>query len=605
MKKLLFTTLLIFCFALLTKAQTYNEYELSFENAVHHEAHIKVMFSNLENKVLEVRMSRSSPGRYAVHEFAKNVYSVKATDSKGNELRITRPNPYQWNIGDHDGTVNFEYTLYANRAEGTYSGIDETHAHLNMPATLVWARGLDHRPIKVKFNVRTDRNWKVATQLKPLGDNVFYAPNTYYLMDSPAEIADLFIRERKVGEQTIRLALHKSGTTDKEVDRYFDELMGIVEQQKAVFGELPAYDYGNYTFLTCFMPNASGDGMEHRNSTYVVSGLATERPLGVTSMGTISHEFFHGWNVERIRPKSLEPFNFEDANMSGELWFAEGFTQYYTNLMRARSGSITSEQYIKGLGGSVGYVMNAPGRKYNNPIEMSYQAPFVDAATSIDPTNLSNIFISYYTYGSVIGLALDMSLRTMDNGKDLDGFMQHVWLTHGKPEIPYTVRDLQARLGEYAGKSFADSFFNKYIYESEMPDYASLFKNMGVIFENSRANKPTLGANFRLHDEGYALMTSNAPVGSPVYNAGIETEDKIISIDGLPMDKSKIKELDMYLLLNRYKPGDKIQIKYKKLWGEEKTVQVTLAEDQNYFTEVDPSANAQAKARRDAWLEKK
>ena len=594
------TIALLSFLAISLQAQTYNEYELSFDNAVHHEANIKIKFSNLENKVLEVRMSRSSPGRYAVHEFAKNVYNVKATDSNGKALPITRENPYQWNVAGHNGTVNFEYTLYANRAGGTYSGIDESHAHLNMPATLAWARGLDQRPVKVKFNVREDRNWKVATQLKDLGNNTFYAPNTYYLMDSPTEIADLYFRERNVDGQTIRLALHKDGTTDAEVDAYFEETMGIVMQQKAVFGELATYDFGQYTFLSCYMPNASGDGMEHRNSTYVVSGLPVERPLGSTSMGTMSHEFFHNWNVERIRPKSLEPFSFEDANMSGELWFAEGFTSYYTALMQARSGSISAEQYVNGLGGSVGYVINAPGRSFHNPIEMSYQAPFVDAATSIDPTNLSNIFISYYTYGSVLGLALDMSLRTMDNGKNLDDYMKYVWEKHGKTEIPYTVRDLQARMAEYAGESFANEFFGKYILDSQMPDYASLFKKMGVSFTNRAAGQASIGGNIRKQRGGWQL-TGNATVGSPIYKAGVESEDVILSIAGTTLtDDSNINEI-----IAAHKPGDTIEIKYRKIWGEEKTSKLTLEEAQAWSTAMDANADAKAKARREAWLRKR
>jgi predicted metalloprotease with PDZ domain len=598
MKKL--TILLFSLLAISLQAQTYNEYELSFDNAVHHEANIKIKFANLENKVLEVRMSRSSPGRYAVHEFAKNVYSVKATDSKGNELPVTRANPYQWDVANHDGTVNFEYTLYANRAGGTYSGIDETHAHLNMPATLAWARGLDKRPVKVKFNLPKVGKWKVATQLKPLGSGIYYAPNTYYLLDSPTEIADLFIRERKVGDQTVRWALHKHGTTDKEVDRYFDELMGIVEQQRAVFGELPKFDFDEYVFLSCYMPNASGDGMEHRNSTYVVSGLPIERPLATTSMSTISHEFFHSWNVERIRPKSLEPFDFEDANMSGELWFAEGFTSYYTALIQARSGSITAEQYVRGLGGSVGYVMNAPGRNYHTPIEMSYQAPFVDAATSIDPTNLSNIFISYYTYGSVLGLALDMSLRTRDDGKNLDDYMKYVWQQHGKPEIPYTVRDLQARLAEYAGETFANDFFDKYIFDSQAPDFAGLFEKMGVTFVNIGAGKASLGGTLRMQREGWQL-TSNATVGAAIYKAGVEVEDVILSLAGTELnDDSNINEI-----LAAHKPGDTIEIKFRKMWGDDKSAQLTLEEAQQFASAINENASPQAKARREAWLKKR
>ena len=419
-------------------------------------------------------------------------------------------------------------------------------------------------------------------------------------MDSPTEIADLYFRERNVDGQTIRLALHKDGTTDAEVDAYFEETMGIVMQQKAVFGELATYDFGQYTFLSCYMPNASGDGMEHRNSTYVVSGLPVERPLGSTSMGTMSHEFFHSWNVERIRPKSLEPFSFEDANMSGELWFAEGFTSYYTALMQARSGSISPEQYVNGLGGSVGYVVNAPGRTFHNPIEMSYQAPFVDAATSIDPTNLSNIFISYYTYGSVLGLALDMSLRTMDNGKNLDDYMKYVWEKQGKTEIPYTVRDLQARMAEYAGESFANEFFGKYILDSQMPDYASLFKKMGVTYTNRAEGRASIGGNIRNQRGGWQL-TGNATVGSPIYKAGIESEDVILSLAGTVLtDDSNINEI-----IAAHKPGDSIEIKYRKIWGEEKTSKLTLEEAQAWSTGMDANADTKAKARREAWLRKR
>lgn len=598
MKKL--TLLLFSLLALSIQAQTYNEYEMSFDNRVHHEARIKVTFSNLENKVLEVRMSRSSPGRYAVHEFAKNVYSVRATDGQGNELPVTRPNPHQWNVANHDGTVHFEYTLFANRAGGTYSGIDELHAHLNIPATFVWARNLGHRPVRVKFNLPQGAKWKVATQLKDLGNNTFEAMDTYYFMDSPIEIADLHIRERMVDGQNFRLALH-TPATNEEVDTYFEEVMGVVEQQKAVFGGLPTYDYGEYTFLSCYMPNASSDGMEHRNSTFVVYEKPLNHPLGSTSMDAISHEFFHSWNVERIRPVSLEPFGFEDANMSGELWFAEGFTSYYTNLVRARSGSITSEQYVNGLSNAVSFVINSPGREYFNPIEMSYRAPFVDAASSIDPDNTANIFISYYSYGSVLGLALDMSLRSMDNGKNLDDYMKHVWETHGKPEIPYSVRDLQARLVEYAGEKFATDFFNRFIFNSEMPDYVALFKQMGVTFENPSPNSPTLNAFVRVND-GVGQLAQNAIVGTPLYNAGIEKEDHILSIAGTSLSEFKGRNVDE--LIADKKPGDVIEVEIER-WGTKMTKQVTIAASQNLRTSWDNSANSAAQARREDWLKKK
>ncbi|MDZ7807750.1 MAG: hypothetical protein U5K71_11635 [Gracilimonas sp.] len=382
MRKAFSTFILSLVFILFAQAQTVTKYEISFENVVHHEADIQVEFSNLENKVLEVRMSRTSPGRYALHEFAKNVYGVRATDSEGNELKVTRPNPHQWNVSGHDGTVNFEYTLFANRGDGTYSQVDETHAHLNMPATFAWARDYEHRPIEIDFDVREDLNWKIATQLKPLSETTYYAPDLYYFLDSPVEIADLYERSQEVEDQTVKMALHTK-STDREVDTYFEKVMAIVNEQVEVFGELPKLDYGEYVFLNCFMPNASGDGMEHRNSTVVTNSKPLDEPLGETSIGTISHEFLHTWNVERIRPASLEPFDFEEANMSGELWFAEGFTSYYTNLILARAGIRTQKEYVEGLAGGINYVFNHPGTQFYNPVEMSYQAPFVDAAQSV------------------------------------------------------------------------------------------------------------------------------------------------------------------------------------------------------------------------------
>lgn len=576
-------------------AQTHNVYEISFDNAVHHEAHITATFTNLDLNPLEVRISRSSPGRYAIHDFAKNVYGVRAYDSNGIELEVTRPNPQQWDVNGHDGTVRFEYTLYANRGGGTYSQVDETHAHLNMPATFVFARDYQHRPIEITFNVREDLNWRVATQLKQVAEHTYYAPDTYYFMDSPTEIADYHLREEMVDGQLIRLALH-TPASDREVNEYFAKVMAIVKAERDVYGELPTFDYGEYTFLSCYMPNASGDGMEHRNSTYVVSSKPLDRPLGETSIGTIAHEFFHAWNVERIRPRALEPFDFEDANMSGELWFAEGFTSYYTGLSLARAGINTPEEYIEGLDGGLNYVINSPGRRFFNPMEMSYRAPFVDAATSIDPTNNANIFISYYTYGSVLGLGLDLSLRNMERDLSLDGFMRLMWKKFGKTEVPYSVRDIEATLAEYAGEFFAGEFFDNYIYKSDLPDYQQLLYQFGVDFGLEKPDEASLGGAIRERD-GVWKLSSNALIGSPLYEAGIESEDEIISIGGVRL--SDVESVDE--ILERRRPGQSVEIVFSR-WGEEKRTRATLTNNNRYKTEISNRENRNMRDKRKAWV---
>jgi len=567
-------------------------YTISFENAVHHEAEVNVMFTGIPSGEFEFRMSRTSPGRYALHEFMKNVYSVKATDGVGNELKTSRPDPYSWIVNDHDGTVNISYILYANRGDGTYVQVDETHAHLNIPATFMYAPSLANNEIEVTFNIREDLGWKIATQLKHLEGNTYYAKDLQYFMDSPTEISDHSVLAFNVDDQQINFALHHNGT-DAEFIEYFKEVKKTILQQIAIFGELPRYDYGKYIFLGCYIPNATGDGMEHRNSTIVTSTRSLANGGLIRNLGTVSHEFFHCWNVERIRPQSLDPFDFEEANMSGELWFAEGFTSYYDDLTITRAGLMTPKDYIAGLVGTFNYVWNSPGRQFFNPIEMSYQAPFVDAARSVDDVNRNNTFISYYSYGSVLGLALDLSLR--DENLNLDDYMKLVWNTYGKVEDYYTVKDLHNTLNTYAGEEFGDNFFNNYIYKSEMPDYEHLLKTVGVNLTRNN-NRVSFGSTIKNQ-----MITANVIIGSSAYNAGLEKGDKLIKIDDIALTGTSM----LNDLMSQYKPNDTVTVTYERL-GKTRTTQLTFQKNPTYsiglFETNGIELSEEVKANRDTWL---
>ncbi|WP_350285492.1 PDZ domain-containing protein [uncultured Croceitalea sp.] len=580
---------LIGCFYV--QAQT-NTYQISFDNAVHHEGVFKLNFPNVIHDTLVVRMANSSPGRYAFHSFAKNVYDVKVTDGDGKAISFSRPNPYQWNIYGHNGEVNVTYTLFANRGDGTYSQIDETHAHLNIPSAFMFAPALKERQIKVKIDVPEESNWKVATQLKKLNDSLYWAPNLYYFMDSPMEISDFDLREFQITEngqtKNIRFALLHEGTSE-ELDSYFESVKRIVKEQQSVFGELPNFDFGEYTFIACYMPNINGDGMEHRNSTILTSTRSLANEGLKRNLGTVSHEFFHVWNVERIRPKSLEPFDFDNVDMSGELWFAEGFTSYYTNLILCRAGLRTTEEYVKSLNGSFNYVWNSNGRKFFNPIEMSYQAPFVDAATSLDPQNRNNTFISYYSYGSMLGLALDLALR--QQALNLDDFFKKVWQVHGKTEKPYTINDLHELLNAYAGKTFGDSFFNNYIYNSKMPDYSSLFNSVGLLIAQDE-DSGYFGAYIKEN-----TLANNTLIGSPAYQAGLDKGDVIAEVNGVPMTE----ENNFADFLKEQQQGALLNITFNR-FGHERTTKVTLAKDPKYTITINPDANAASVAKRKEWL---
>ena len=174
---------------------------------------VDASFTELGAETLELRMSRSSPGRYSLHDFAKNVYDVHAFAADGRELPTTRPDPYGWNVIGHGGTVTVKYKVYGDRVDGTYLGVDETHAHINMPAAIMWAHGQDDRPATLTFVQPSGTTWQVATQLHPGASPLeFTAPNLQYLMDSPSEFGPVVMRQFTVGPRTFRFALHHAGT---------------------------------------------------------------------------------------------------------------------------------------------------------------------------------------------------------------------------------------------------------------------------------------------------------------------------------------------------------------------------------------------------------
>lgn len=586
MKTLLLCLLLLANFSLC--AQT-TRYEVSFPNAAHHEAEIVATFSQLSAAPLRVRMSRSSPGRYATHEFAKNIYRVKATDGGGVPLATVRVDSDAWEVLTHGQTVRVSYTLFGNRTDGTYADIDPVHAHLNMPATFLWAKGLENYPFTVAFQPPANSGWKVATQLKPTEQPyVFTAPHQQYFMDSPTELSTFSLREWTVTNPdrkllTLRLAIHHDGT-EKDVEEYLNMVKKVVREEQAIYSELPNYDFNAYTFLQDVLPGNSGDGMEHRNST-IISDNASLKTAKQELLSTVAHEFFHGWNVERIRPKTLEPFDFERANMSGELWFAEGFTNYYGELTLARAGFYDAQRYAQSLSGQLNAVLNSPGTYAFSPVEMSQQAPFVDAATAVDPTNFANVFTSYYPYGCVVALALDLSLRSGFRNLALDDYMQAVWQAHGKTEKPYTMADLQQILANVTHDStFVNVFFRKYVRGHEVADYRMLLAKAGFLLRKARPGVPYLGQSVGVEGEK-VVIAAGTLIGSPLYQAGLDRGDVIVSLDEVPLRNAD----DYQMVLAKHQPGNVVSIRYEHR-GTTRNASVTFVEDP--LLEVVPYENA-------------
>lgn len=585
-------------------AQQTVRYELRFPQAAHHEAEITATFLGVHQPVLEVVMSRSSPGRYALHEFAKNIYAFHASDGQGTPLTVSRPDPYQWNVAAHaGGTVVITYTLFGDRADGTYAAIDSTHAHLNLPATLAWAHGWEKIPVSIHFEIPAGSDWTVATQLAAGDNGTYSAPNLDRLMDSPVEISHHDLPKWNVGDAQFRLSLHHNGSPE-EAAAYARMCQAVVTEEEGVFGAFPRYDTGIYTFLIDYLPYVSGDGMEHRNST-VITSAADLKTSASQTIGIVSHEFFHSWNVKRIRPRSLEPFDFERANMSGELWFAEGFTNYYGPLTLARAGLASLDRFAFAMSGAVTAVLTAPGRQVFNVVDMSRQAPFVDAATANDPVNFPNTFISYYTYGQALALGIDLSIRSRFPGKSLDDWMRSMWRHHPDAAQPYTLDDLQSALAEATGSApFADEIFRRHIYGMEPMDYESLLGRAGLLLQKNPNAGVFLG-NTRLEfsDKGVELAGPTLH-GSPIFDAGLDRGDRIVAWEGKPIRN----DAELNAWLHAHKPGDQVQLSVDSRSGH-RDVNVTLRESPALqilpYERVGRAPSPDMLTLRNAWLSSK
>ena len=572
-------------------------YELKFPEPEHRWMLVEITAGGLPAEPLSMRMSTASPGRYVRHAFAKNVFEVRAFDGDGNELDAVRSEMARWDVAGHDGTVRFTYKVFGDRIDGTYLGIDVTHAHLNMPASLMWGVGLERRAATVRFEPPAGSDWRVATQLYPSGDPLtFTAPTMQYLLDSPAELSTFMERSFTVADPanpdhtpTFRLAVHHDGTA-AELDRFTGDVERIVTEMATVFGEFPPFETGRYTFIADYLSTASGDAMEHRNST-VLSSPGTLRARHGRLLDSVSHEFFHVWNVERIRPRSLEPFDFEDVNPSGELWLAEGFTNYYGALVLQRAGLADLGSTLARFVSAIDTVRLGPGRQFRSAVDMSRLAPFTDAATAIDRTNWKNFFISYYTWGETLGLGLDLLLRARgaDDGDEdvravtLDDYMRALWQRFGLPggvvpgdvDHPYTQADARAVLADLTGdQMFADDFFDRFVEGHEVVDFAPLFDRAGLVLQSRAPGQGWLGSPSLSFGRGGGRLTAPASFGTPLYEAGVERDDVLISIDG--QDLSSARRLDS--VLGSLRDGARATLVYSRR-GEMQTTQLTVEAD--------------------------
>ena len=566
---------------------------------------------------LDFQMPKWSPGRYAVFDFAKNVQEVSAREACPAGLECTMPDAMVTRVDDqtwrveiernrHAGvSLQFSYKVFGNDLSGTFSQLNEHHANLNGGCVFMYV--VNHKQDPVALSIKAPNGWHIINALTTRQDeSEFEFPNWDLLIDTPTEIAaDWTEDDFKVDGKTYRVVVHSLGSEGGRRPALVHDIEKIVRAETAMWG---APEFDSYTFLLHFANDGhSSDGMEHLASTQIIEPAALgEATMYGETLDAVAHEFFHVWNVKRLRPIELGPWDFtRPANTRG-LWIAEGITNYYGHLMQRRAGLWDEKRFLETLADQVTEIENAPGSKLMSAEESSMSAPFIDDAPQSQQTNLANAAVSYYAKGETLGLVLDLLIRDRTNGKaSLDDVMKKMYdeLYLKSPNATYYLRgrgykneDFERAVSAVAGSDESD-FFKYYVRGVEVPPYEHAFAQVGLRFIREARAPVTIGIT------GDADQTVNFTIGavragSPAADAGLQVGDVITSIGN-----AKLTPANFLNLVSRYKPGDRVALSVLR-GGHPLMKEVILAAPQvfDYRIEEDPKATTQAKALRVAWL---
>ena len=490
-----------------------------------------------------------TPGSYLIREYERNVQDFSATDANGRALEWTKVNKNTWRVKTN-GVRQWRatYRVYANELTVRTNELNSDHAFWNNAAVLMYPDGRLNAPSTVR--VVPYGNWRVATGLPPVrGEaNTFRAEDFDILYDSPFEVSDF-----KQIDFTVRGVPHRiviDGEGNYDPSRMRAEVQKIVEAETSMMGVIPYHDY---TFILHLRSNTGG-GLEHLNSTalgFRRFNFSTER--GWQSFyGLVAHEFFHLWNVKRIRPDALGPFDYTKENYTRNLWVAEGITNYYGNLMPRRAGLISERTYFESLARQIKNFQNTPGR-----LEMSAEdASFNSWIKEYRPDeNSVNSQISYYDKGELLGLLLDLNIRRRTNdAKSLDDVMRYLYHAFYQKNRNYTPADFQKTCELMAGASLED-FFARYVRGvAELP-YNEFLSAAGLRLDSGEGTppKPFFGAD--LEDSGEFINVKSVRAGSPAYEQGLNAKDRIIALDG-----ARVNTETFTALIAARRPGDTVRV---------------------------------------------
>jgi predicted metalloprotease with PDZ domain len=496
-----------------------------------------------------------TPGSYLVREFERHVQDFDAKDSSGRALGWRKTNKDTWRVETGAARdIVVTYKVYANELTVRTNELNDRHAFWNNAALLMYVDGQLNAPSTLR--VVPQVGWKVATGLPAVSNqqNTFRAENFDILYDSPVEAGLFKTLSFEVKGVPHRIVIDGEGNYDEE--RVRRDVKKIVEAATTMMGDIP---YRDYTFIL-HLRASGGGGLEHLNSTALIFRRFSFRPEASYHdfLTLVAHEYFHLWNVKRIRPDALGPFDYTKENYTKLLWVAEGITSYYENILAIRAGAISDRDFLSSMATGIQDLQNRPGRFETSVEEASFDAWIKYYRPD---ENSVNNQISYYDKGAIVGMLLDLEIRKLSsNTRSLDDVMRYLYTEYAKKGRNYTPEDFQ-KAAELAAGSSLEQFFARYVRGREELDYNAALATVGLRLDTTGATsspvppveRAFLGAT--LAQDGDRLIIRNVRAGTPAYDQGLNANDQIVALDGMRIN---LENFDARLAEKR--PGDTITL---------------------------------------------
>lgn len=568
------------------------QYIVSFPRAERHYAHVSATVPTDGAQGVELMMPVWTPGSYLVREYAKHVENVSATTQDGEPLGVHKTRKNRWQVEPSGGAnIVIDYDVYGHEMSVRTNWIDSEFAFLVGAATFMTRPDALHRRHDVRVN--PPRAWRrVITGLSNHKDSRlhFRAADFDELVDSPILVGNPTVHDFKVAGTPHRLA-NLGGEEIWDEKRSVADTQRIVEEELRFWGQLP---YAHYTFQNLLVGRRGG--LEHKNSTAMMFSRwgSANRKEYLDWLGLVAHEFFHTWNVKRLRPVELGPFDYENENYTPSMWVAEGLTSYYDDLIVKRAGLMSESEYLESLSRNLESVMTGRGR-----LVQSMRLSSFDAWIKLyrPDENLINSGVSYYSKGALVGLLLDAEIRLATQfTKSLDDVMRRAYALYSG-RCGYTDAQFRAVVSEVSGKDMSGWLAQHLDRVTELSfDRAMSLYGLRLKAASKDGRAPQLGIR-TTQDDGRLIIKSVIDGGAAAL-AGLNADDELLGLNGYRVTSTKLGEQ-----LQSYGAGDSMKVlvaRREKLL----TFNIVLgpAPDFEWMFEIDPDAKADAVTRREAWL---